>query len=63
MRRYEEKGFKINLCCPGFVATNLTDYGRSEGAKSGAINAVRLATLGIDGENGTYSNKEEPLPW
>ncbi|PVH75744.1 putative carbonyl reductase [Cadophora sp. DSE1049] len=62
-KTYEEKGFKINLCCPGLVATNLTDQGPSDGAESGAINAVRLATLGKDGENGTYSNKEGLLPW
>ena len=62
-KKYEEKSFKINLCCPGLVATNLTDFGPSESAESGAINAVRLATLGRDGENGTYSNKEGLLPW
>lgn len=45
------------------MATNLTDFGPSESAESGAINAVRLATLETDGENGTYSNKEGPLPW
>ncbi|KAK0101167.1 hypothetical protein ONS95_012853 [Cadophora gregata] len=62
-KRYEDKGFKINLCCPGLVATNLTAYGPLDGPEIGAINAVRLATLEKDGENGTYSSKEGPVPW
>ncbi|CAL3966144.1 unnamed protein product [Diplocarpon coronariae] len=60
---YREKGFKINLCCPGYVASNLNSYAGTGTLESGAINPVRLATLGKDGETGTFSNKEGPLPW
>ncbi|OAA61167.1 DNA replication complex gins protein sld5 [Niveomyces insectorum RCEF 264] len=55
--------WKINCCCPGYVTTNLTNYHGLAPAASGAINAVRLATLGPDGETGTFSNKDGPVPW
>lgn len=60
--RYQEKGWKINLTCPGLVQTKLNGF--SEGpVETGAINAVRWATLKKDGENGTYSNRHGPIPW
>jgi len=60
---YREKGWKINACCPGYVATDLNNFRGVGKVESGAVNAVRLATLGKDGETGTYSNKEGPIPW
>ncbi|KAK7719928.1 hypothetical protein SLS64_002109 [Diaporthe eres] len=62
--RYEDdKNWKLNICCPGFCATNLNAYSGTNSAESGAINACRLATLGPDGESGTYTNKEGTIPW
>jgi NAD(P)-dependent dehydrogenase (short-subunit alcohol dehydrogenase family) len=61
--QYREKGWKINACCPGYVATDLNKFRGVGNVESGAINAVRLASLGRDGETGTYSNKEGPMPW
>lgn len=62
--RYEDdKSWKLNICCPGFCATNLNAYSGTNTAESGAINACRLATLGPDGESGTYTNKEGTIPW
>jgi NAD(P)-dependent dehydrogenase (short-subunit alcohol dehydrogenase family) len=60
---YRGKGWKINACCPGYVATHLNSFAGMGTAESGAINAVRLATLGVNGETGTYSNKEGRIPW
>jgi len=60
---YREKGWKINATCPGFLATNLNNYGGRGKVDDGAINTARLATLGKDGETGTYSDKEGPVPW
>lgn len=57
------KDWKINLTCPGYVATNLNDFKGIGTAESGAINSVRLATLGPDGETRTLSNKEGALAW
>ncbi|KAJ8100227.1 hypothetical protein POJ06DRAFT_100016 [Lipomyces tetrasporus] len=58
-----EEGFKVNSCCPGYVATNLNGYRGTGSVDEGAINACRLATLGNDGESGTFSNKEGIIPW
>ncbi|KAK0731733.1 short-chain dehydrogenase [Lasiosphaeris hirsuta] len=62
-RLEKDPSWKISLTCPGYCATNLNNYQGTDDPSFGAINAVRLATLGIDGENGTYSNKEGPIPW
>ena len=61
--RFGEKGWKINGACPGFLAANLNNYGGTGDVETGAINISRLATLGKDGESGTFSNKEGPLPF
>lgn len=61
--QYKDAGWKINAACPGFCATNLNNYGGSDTPENGAVNAVRLATLGDDGETGTFSNKEGIVAW
>jgi len=45
------------------VATDLNNFRGVGKVESGAINAIRLATLGKDGETGTYSSKDGPYPW
>jgi NAD(P)-dependent dehydrogenase (short-subunit alcohol dehydrogenase family) len=59
----DDPSWKINVCCPGHCATNLNAGKGSEDPALGAINACRLATLGIEGETGTFSNRHGPLPW
>jgi NAD(P)-dependent dehydrogenase (short-subunit alcohol dehydrogenase family) len=54
---YRKKGWKINACCPGYVATDLNNFRGVGRVEDGPINAVRLATLGKNGETGTYSNR------
>ncbi|RDW80336.1 hypothetical protein BP5796_05034 [Coleophoma crateriformis] len=61
--KYKDAGWKINACCPGYCATNLNSFAGFDSPETGAINAVRLAMLGEDGETGTYSNKEGVIPW
>ncbi len=62
--KYEkDPSWKINICCPGYCATNLNGFSGADTAASGAINACRLATLGPDGETGTFSSKDGPVPW
>jgi NAD(P)-dependent dehydrogenase (short-subunit alcohol dehydrogenase family) len=61
--KYKDQGWKINANCPGYCATNLNAYAGYNTPESGALNAVRLATLGDDGETGTYSNKEGVIAW
>ncbi|KAM0471904.1 hypothetical protein ACHAPX_009039 [Trichoderma viride] len=61
--KYKDAGWKVNAACPGFCATNLNGYSGSDTPQNGALNAVRLATLGDDGETGTFSNKEGIVAW
>jgi len=62
--KYATEGFKVNVCDPGYCATNLNNFAATAGdPRQGAINARRLATLGEDGETGTFSNMNGPLPW
>lgn len=62
--KYKDAGFQINTCCPGFNATSMNGFNENAAdPKNGAINACRLATAGKDGQTGTFTNKEGPLPW
>ncbi|KAJ7472752.1 hypothetical protein FB451DRAFT_1036182 [Mycena latifolia] len=61
--RFRAKGWKVNIHNPGYTATDLNHNSGTGTVEDGAKGAVRLATLGDDGETGTYSEKEGPLPW
>jgi len=55
---------KVNVACPGLVQTKLTGftpYGHS--VEKGAKRIVELATLGEDGETGTFSDLGGRIPW
>ena len=62
------RGWKVNSADPGLTRTELTTH---EGAvlpgggsiEDGTMAALRLATLGPDGENGTFQSKEGVVPW
>jgi NAD(P)-dependent dehydrogenase (short-subunit alcohol dehydrogenase family) len=55
--------WKINVTCPGPTKTDFNGNRGSQTVEVGAWNAVRLAVLGKDGETGTMSGNEGPLPW
>lgn len=63
VEKEDDPTWKINVCCPGHCATNLNGGMGSEDPALGAINACRLATLGIHGETGTFSNRHGPVRW
>lgn len=56
--------FRVNACNPGLVATGIHQENQeTEGDPSlGAVNAVRLATE-VNGETGTFTQTEGPIPW
>lgn len=62
-KKHKEKKWKINASCPGFVVTDMNKYTGPGTPESGAVNVVRLATLGEDGETGTFTNAEGPIAW
>ena len=61
--KYEKEGWKVNASCPGLCKTHLNGFTRGDPPENGALNACRLATLGSDGETGTFSDRSGPLPW
>ena len=61
--KYKDNGWKINASCPGYCASNLNAFAGINTPDSGALNAVSLATLGEEGETGTFSNKEGVIAW
>jgi NAD(P)-dependent dehydrogenase (short-subunit alcohol dehydrogenase family) len=54
---------KINLACPGYVATDLNGFRGHRTPEQGAIAAIRLATLGDDGPSGAFYDEDGPIPW
>ena len=53
----------INLCCPGFVATDLNGFRGVRSPEQGAAIAIRLATLADDGPTGGYFEDAGVIPW
>ncbi|KAF2201098.1 carbonyl reductase [Delitschia confertaspora ATCC 74209] len=60
--RLNEMDWKVNACCPGSVATNINGY-YGKDAERCPPNILRLATLGIDGETGMFSDEEGVVGW
>ena len=55
---------KVNVACPGFTATELSNYAPGAGSvEDAAREPVRLALLGSHGPTGSFSNAAGPLPW
>jgi NAD(P)-dependent dehydrogenase (short-subunit alcohol dehydrogenase family) len=59
----ESTNIKVNAACPGYTKTNLNNYSGTQTVEEGAVEPVRLALIGADGPNGTFSNAAGPLPW
>jgi NAD(P)-dependent dehydrogenase (short-subunit alcohol dehydrogenase family) len=59
----EKTNIKVNVACPGYVATDLNDFRGTRTVEQGAREAVRLALLDANGPTGTFSNEDGPLPW
>lgn len=60
----EGTNIKVNAACPGFTATDLSNYAPGAGSvEDAAREPVRLALLDVNGPTGTFSNSAGPLPW
>lgn len=55
--------WKVNISCPGHCETNLNAFTGVNPPEHGAKNACRLATLGPDGETGTFTDVDGPTLW
>lgn len=63
-RRLNDTGAKVNVVCPGLVATNMTGYmSWAATPEVGAKRVVDMATIGKDGPIETFSNREGKIDW
>ncbi|GEO82712.1 SDR family oxidoreductase [Pararhodospirillum oryzae] len=58
-----DRGIKVNAMCPGFTATEATNFTGSRSPEQAAVIALRLALLEDDGPTGTFANDQGRLPW
>src|SRR5580658_7465614 len=64
MVELESTGIKVNLVSPGFTKTNLNGYAGTQSLEEGSREIVRVALLGPDGPNGTFTRWENAtIPW
>jgi NAD(P)-dependent dehydrogenase (short-subunit alcohol dehydrogenase family) len=60
----EPEGIKVNAVSPGFIKTNLNNYGGTGTVEEGAREIVRVLLLGPDGPTGKFTRWEnETIPW
>jgi NAD(P)-dependent dehydrogenase (short-subunit alcohol dehydrogenase family) len=60
----EPEGIKVNAVSPGFIKTNLNNYGGTGTLEEGAREVVRVALLGKQGPTGKFTRWEnETIPW
>ena len=59
-----DTGARVNVACPGLIATSLTGYTQYGGTpEQGAGRIVELATVGKDGPTETFSDRDGPIEW
>ncbi len=56
------KGIKVNAICPGYTATDATNFMGTRTTEQAATIAIDLA-LRADCPTGTFVNDQGPLPW
>lgn len=63
VKELADTAIKINLACPGFVATDLNGFRGHRTPEQGAATPIRLATLPDDGPTGGYFEDAGEIPW
>src|SRR4051794_3646269 len=59
----DERWFKVNTMCPGWVRTDMGGPSATRSVEEGADTAVWLATLPDDGPSGGFFRDRKPIPW
>jgi NAD(P)-dependent dehydrogenase (short-subunit alcohol dehydrogenase family) len=62
-KELEDKGVKVNAICPGYTATEATNFAGTRQPEQGAAVAARFALLDDDGPTGTFANEDGVIPW
>lgn len=57
------KKWKVNVVCPGYVATDINGHKGNLTTEEAMPNIVRVCTLGADGPTGTYTDPYGALQW
>ncbi len=55
--------WRVNSADPGFTATDLNQHRGVQTVEEGTDEIVRLATMGMDGPTGTFSDRNSAVPW
>jgi NAD(P)-dependent dehydrogenase (short-subunit alcohol dehydrogenase family) len=64
MIELENTDIKVNIVSPAFTATALNGFAGTESIEDGSREVVRVALLGPDGANGTFTRWEDTaIPW
>ncbi len=58
-----DKGIKVNSICPGYTATEATNYASTRTPDQAAVVAIQYALLGEDSLTGSFANDRGALPW
>ena len=59
----EKTKVKVNVVCPGYVATDLNDHRGYRTVEQGAKQAVKMALIGPDGPTGTFTDEDGTVAW
>jgi len=59
----QELGIKVNAICPGYTATEATNFAGDRKPDQAATIAIAYALLGDEGATRTFVNEKGPLPW
>ena len=59
----EGTNIRVNAVCPGFTSTDLNNFEGTQSVEQGARQAVRMASLGAEVPNGTFSANSGVMPW
>ena len=62
-KELSDTNIKLNLACPGYVATDLNGFAGHRTVEQGAAIAVEMAQVPDDGPTGAYVDENGPIPW
>ncbi|QGM44352.1 SDR family oxidoreductase [Methylocystis heyeri] len=59
----KDKGFKVNAVCPGYTATEATNFSGTRTPEQAAVIAIHFALLDDEGPSGIFVSEAQQLPW
>lgn len=62
-RQLAAAGIKVNSICPGYTATEATNFAGDRTPEQAAVIAIRFAQLDDEGPTGEFVNEAGELPW